>query len=79
MSGHRNGWDETTSPQWRFLLQNESQERKRHRRMEDEQIFVKRATKRQKIRKANQKQETETQLRSALKDVGNNKEVVLGE
>ena len=79
MSGHRNGWDETTSPQWRFLLQNESQVRKQQRRVEDEQIRIKRVTKRQKIRKANQKQETETQLRSALKDVGSNKEVVLGE
>jgi hypothetical protein len=94
MSGHQRTWDETQSPQWKYILNNEHQERKQQRRVEDEQIRVKRVSKRQKIRKETNKAgkkivysasptgrtfSTNDKLRSELKNVGKDKEVVLGE
>jgi len=93
MQGHQIHWDESQSGQWKYLLNNEHQERKAKRRVEDEQIRVKRVSKRQKIRKATTKagkkivysaSPTGRRFNSENEDsktndmVGKNKEMVLG-
>lgn len=55
MQGKQIQWDESRSPQWKYLLQQESQQRRQQRRVEDEQIRIKRVSKRQKLRKATTK------------------------
>ena len=55
MQGKQIQWDESRSPQWKYLLQQESQQRRIERRVEDEQIRIKRVSKRQKLRKATTK------------------------
>ena len=93
MQGHQIHWDEAQSPQWRYLLNQEHQARKAQRRVEDEQIRIKRVSKRQKIRKATTKKgkpivysanptdrrySSDDLLGSKTENVGKNKELVMG-
>ena len=49
MQGHQRKWDETKSPQWKYLLSNENRRRRREDNKE-EQIKLKSVSKRKKLR-----------------------------
>ena len=49
--GHQRTWDETKSPQWRYLLSTAARERRELQKIEEEQIKIKRVSKRQRVRK----------------------------
>jgi hypothetical protein len=51
MAGHQRGWDETKSPQWRYLLSTDAREKRQLQKIEEEQIKIKRVSKRQRLRK----------------------------
>ena len=55
MAGHRKEWDETKSPQWRYLLSTDAKEKRQLQKIEEEQIKIKRVSKRQRLRKEKNK------------------------
>ena len=56
MQGHQREWDESRSPQWKYLLSKENRERRLAQRTEEqEQIKVKRVSKRKKLREERKK------------------------
>ena len=55
MQGHQRPWDETKSPQWRYLLSTDAKEKRQLQKIEEEQIKIKRVSKRQRLRKEKNK------------------------
>ncbi len=55
MAQPRREWDETKSQQWRYLLSNEAREKRQLQKIEEEQIKIKRVSKRQRLRKEKNK------------------------
>ena len=53
--GHQRTWDETKSPQWRYLLSTDAREKRQLQAIEEEQIKIKRVSKRQRLRKEKNK------------------------